>query len=153
MWSAAAPAFWQPSVEGEVLGLRSIGPFLDKELSVMARQEATTIECAGFLTEDIIEEILIRLPASSLLRFRSVSKQWRNLLSSPNFILAHLQHASQRLLLFSDRELSAPLRLQSNIFDEAWSPSSSGYRADDLFASCNGLLCFNEESSLRSATP
>ncbi|XP_051207860.1 putative F-box protein At1g32420 isoform X1 [Lolium perenne] len=152
MWSAAASACWQTSVE-EALRLGSIGPFLDKDLAAMARQEATTIECVGFLTEDIIKEILIRLPARSLLRFRSVSKQWRNLLSSPNFILAHLQHASQRLLLFSDRDLSTPLRIQSNIFDEAWSPSSSGYSADDLFASCNGLLCFNEESSLKICNP
>lgn len=41
--------------------------------------------------EDILVEILKRLPAKSLVRFRCVSKVWQRLLTSPNFVRAHLR--------------------------------------------------------------
>ncbi|XP_074283784.1 F-box/kelch-repeat protein At3g23880-like [Silene latifolia] len=37
----------------------------------------------------IIENILLKLPVKSILRFKSVSKQWHSILSSSNFINAH----------------------------------------------------------------
>ncbi|KAL3622063.1 hypothetical protein CASFOL_034259 [Castilleja foliolosa] len=37
----------------------------------------------------ICREILLRLPAESLFRFRSVSKQWRKVIDDPSFVKAH----------------------------------------------------------------
>ncbi|KAF4380079.1 hypothetical protein F8388_018203 [Cannabis sativa] len=39
---------------------------------------------------DIIEEILRRLPVKTLVRFRCVSKSWRRLITSPDFVKTHL---------------------------------------------------------------
>ncbi|XP_074281647.1 F-box/kelch-repeat protein At3g23880-like [Silene latifolia] len=45
----------------------------------------------SYLSDDlIIEEILTRLPIKSILRFKSVSKQWYSTLSSSDFANAHL---------------------------------------------------------------
>ncbi|KAK3416950.1 hypothetical protein EUGRSUZ_H02694 [Eucalyptus grandis] len=41
--------------------------------------------------EDIIIDILSRLPVKSLMRFKCVSKRWRSLISDPHFAKLHLQ--------------------------------------------------------------
>ncbi|KAM1024071.1 hypothetical protein ACFX2C_037394 [Malus domestica] len=40
--------------------------------------------------DDMIVEIVLRLPVKALLRFRSVSKSWRDLISSRDFVRKHL---------------------------------------------------------------
>ncbi|XP_009621491.1 putative F-box protein At1g47790 [Nicotiana tomentosiformis] len=47
-----------------------------------------------YFPREIISNILSRLPVKILLRFRCVCKQWRNLISMPNFIAAHFRHSS-----------------------------------------------------------
>ncbi|KAK6126786.1 hypothetical protein DH2020_039475 [Rehmannia glutinosa] len=42
------------------------------------------------IPEDLIVKILLLLPALTLLRFRCVSKKWRDLIDSPNFVKSHL---------------------------------------------------------------
>ncbi|PON96202.1 F-box domain containing protein [Trema orientale] len=39
--------------------------------------------------DDVIREILLRLPVKSLLRFRAVCKKWRNMIQETNFIDQH----------------------------------------------------------------
>ncbi|XVE62459.1 hypothetical protein DITRI_Ditri06bG0119800 [Diplodiscus trichospermus] len=39
--------------------------------------------------EDLLQDILVRLPTKSLLKFKLVSKQWLSLISSPNFGNTH----------------------------------------------------------------
>ncbi|GJN19269.1 hypothetical protein PR202_gb06525 [Eleusine coracana subsp. coracana] len=46
------------------------------------------------LLDEIVIEILIRLPVKSLVRFKSVSRTWRALISSEFFIRAHLEQSS-----------------------------------------------------------
>ncbi|KAL1816659.1 hypothetical protein ACET3Z_019233 [Daucus carota] len=43
--------------------------------------------------EDIITEILVRLPVKSVLQCKSVCKPWLHTISNPNFIESHLHHA------------------------------------------------------------
>ncbi|XP_071731214.1 F-box protein CPR1-like [Rutidosis leptorrhynchoides] len=43
------------------------------------------------LPPDLVEEILPFLPAKSLGRFKSISKRWYSLISSPEFIKTHIQ--------------------------------------------------------------
>ncbi|CAL5362554.1 unnamed protein product [Camellia sinensis] len=43
--------------------------------------------------DEIVVEILHRLPTKPLIQFRSVSKSWYSLVTSPNFINTHLNHS------------------------------------------------------------
>ncbi|KAM7488232.1 hypothetical protein LguiB_025716 [Lonicera macranthoides] len=44
------------------------------------------------LSDEIMVEILARLPAKSLVRFNLVCKQWCSLISHPHFVRKHLRH-------------------------------------------------------------
>ncbi|CAI9117837.1 OLC1v1019322C1 [Oldenlandia corymbosa var. corymbosa] len=55
---------------------------------------------------ELITEILLRLPARSLLKFKCVSKSWRSQISSPQFTKSHFEISSsnpdhRRLLMWS----------------------------------------------------
>ena len=43
-----------------------------------------------FIPQEIINNILIRLPVKSLLRFQCVCKHWKTLIKNPSFISHHL---------------------------------------------------------------
>uniref|UniRef100_A0A0D9VUC7 F-box domain-containing protein n=1 Tax=Leersia perrieri TaxID=77586 RepID=A0A0D9VUC7_9ORYZ len=51
---------------------------------------------AAALPDDLVEEILLRLPARSILRCRAVCKSWLSLTSCPDFLRAHVHHARSR---------------------------------------------------------
>lgn len=51
------------------------------------------------LPEDVIIEILLRLPVNSLLKFKSVCRNWYSLIKSPNFIRKHMNHRPTNLLV------------------------------------------------------
>ncbi|KAI9096296.1 hypothetical protein K1719_026015 [Acacia pycnantha] len=56
------------------------------------------------LPEDIIRNILKRLPVKSLIQFQCVCKHWKNLIKVPSFIADHLHHsASQNPYLLYQR--------------------------------------------------
>ena len=46
------------------------------------------------LPEEVMLEILLRLPVKSLLRFKSVCKHWLSLISDPNFAKLHFERSS-----------------------------------------------------------
>ncbi|XP_074283756.1 F-box protein At4g22390-like [Silene latifolia] len=98
-------------------------------------------------SEILLDEILPKLPVKSLLRFKSVSNQFKNLISSPNFIVHHLRHslssATNRLLITSggsglhicdlDTPENPPIPL----------PVPDFFRPDPtlcIIGCCNGLL-------------
>ncbi|KAJ4845492.1 hypothetical protein Tsubulata_036198 [Turnera subulata] len=49
------------------------------------------------LPEDPVREILVRLPVTSLTRFKSVCNSWRGTINHPDFIRDHLNHVHSRL--------------------------------------------------------
>ncbi|KAF8651749.1 hypothetical protein HU200_063265 [Digitaria exilis] len=53
------------------------------------RSKNTPTSAAGCLPDEIVEQILLRLPASSTVRFRAVCRAWAALLSSPSFADAY----------------------------------------------------------------
>ncbi|KAJ0449535.1 putative F-box domain-containing protein [Helianthus annuus] len=68
---------------------------------------------------EIQEEIIKRLPVKSLIRFRSVSKSWKSLIDSSNFI-THYRSQHQHLLLYNYQSVVYPKCL--SIVDDNTSP-------------------------------
>ncbi|XP_041016641.1 F-box/kelch-repeat protein At3g06240-like [Juglans microcarpa x Juglans regia] len=101
-----------------------------------------------YLPENVIVEILLRLPVKSLVRFRCVSKRWRSLISDPRFAKSQFSQASersQRLLISSRSEIlsldyNAPFG-DSSTLREHVVPSLRRGRHVRIVGSCNGLVC------------
>lgn len=96
---------------------------------------------------DLVTEILLRVPAKPLLKFKCVSKQWLSLISDPKFCASHTHHqpptAPSALFLLnylaSSPQLIVPLKnepmpITTPFLDHLNIP---GFCIDQ---SCNGLL-------------
>ncbi|KAK7246455.1 hypothetical protein RIF29_41323 [Crotalaria pallida] len=45
----------------------------------------------GYVPDEVVEDILIRLPPTTLLRLSSVCKTWHSLIHSHSFIFSHIK--------------------------------------------------------------
>ncbi|CAN6235404.1 unnamed protein product [Urochloa humidicola] len=79
----------------------------------MAKRLATAPPPAADLSEDIHAEILARLPAKSVLRFRCVCRAWRRITTDPRFLAAHARLRPAEVVLYryldSARRANRPL--------------------------------------------
>ncbi|XP_062014073.1 putative F-box protein At3g16210 [Rosa rugosa] len=104
---------------------------------------------ADYLPEDVIVQILQRLPIKSLIRFTSVSKCWRFIiLSDPNFAKSQFQETKSRRVLFclyckESRALETPWSTGENSTDCRKLRCPFKQPDDELysFSYCNGLVC------------
>ncbi|KAK9949275.1 hypothetical protein M0R45_004808 [Rubus argutus] len=113
-----------------------------------SRKVAATDE---HLPEDIIVQILYRLPVKPLIRFRCVSKRWTSIISDPQFAKSQFKYASERktlshrLLLSTSSQLES-LDLQTLSFEDDASvrkltfPFKEAGRAVKILGSCNGMV-------------
>lgn len=110
------------------------------------------------LPEDIIVDILSRLPAKSVGQCRCLSKAWRTLLSEPHFIRNHLHWSiilrQESLLFFSNSGgslVSASLSNDYHLFDQITiSPTRLSFPGHPGFwawfhGSCDGLLLVGDK--------
>ncbi|KAL3624947.1 hypothetical protein CASFOL_031615 [Castilleja foliolosa] len=85
--------------------------------------------------EWLLMEILVRLPAEDLTRYKLVCKDWRDLIESPNFVSAHLNHSKRN-----------PSRHHILFKGDTFHPFSSAIRFCSsnviIVGSINGLICF-----------
>ncbi|XP_074283751.1 F-box protein CPR1-like [Silene latifolia] len=102
-------------------------------------------------SEIILDEILPKLPVKSLLRFKSISKEFETLISSPNFILHHLRHslssATNRLLITSRNSGLYTSDLDSPGNPPIPLPLPDFFRPDPedcIIGFCNGLLLLSD---------
>ncbi|CAN0907892.1 F-box protein CPR1 [Linum grandiflorum] len=113
------------------------------------------------LPDEVITEILLRLPVTSLLRCRSVAKRWRSLIDSPSFTKLQIDHSATTTRnatlfviaayydLLSKNYLNG-IRPQTRInlrvpFDIDAPPYNGATGC--ILGSCNGLLCFDYDNS------
>ncbi|VFQ85652.1 unnamed protein product [Cuscuta campestris] len=107
------------------------------------------IDCGiPFLSEEIVFDILKRLPVKSLIRFRSVCSLWKNLINTPSFISEHLGHSRRQnpSLVFQRNLVGDSLNLylldrDLHLRDVHIGPSIDSFRSARIVGSSNGLLC------------
>ncbi|CAB4291404.1 unnamed protein product [Prunus armeniaca] len=105
------------------------------------------------LPEEILFEILARLPAKSLLRYACVCKSWNTLIRSPDFISAHLQiqvkknNACAYLLIPTSTKNCFSICCSSGeTFSKCLDITVPDAHDNFLFVngSCNGLFCLSD---------
>ncbi|KAL6534429.1 hypothetical protein OROHE_013354 [Orobanche hederae] len=119
-----------------------------------------------YLTEDLITEILLRLPVICLLRCLCICKDWHRLIRSPRFVDLHFNHPSSQdnrshFLIFSSMNkhrmiMSALLyycldnidgSLLNMPFRPPFVPAFSFFFQQLIISShCNGLFCVIEKA-------
>ncbi|XLR59113.1 hypothetical protein S83_009785 [Arachis hypogaea] len=102
------------------------------------------------LPGDLVLEILWCVPATGLVRLKSVCRSWRTLISSPEFAREHLERSTAALLAsdariayagqFSHLRRIGFLPLHS-LFHNPSSPAAKVVSSYDIVGSCHGLLC------------
>lgn len=121
------------------------------------------------LSDDIIAEVLLFLPVKSLLRFRCVSKSWKNLIPDQAFVKLHLSRSATRNLLFTlilqhitdltpgdssddSDDVPVPYSMRHLIENPAFTFSMDPYYHLDnkdcsrMVGTCNGLICLSSYS-------
>ncbi|XP_047321125.1 F-box protein At5g07610-like [Impatiens glandulifera] len=109
-----------------------------------------------FVNEDLLTEIFVRLPSKSLARFKSVSKGWLSLISSPSLNILRRRRRQglliQSFTYYSDTRSYFPINfiplpimnnINNNVNDDDDYPDLSFFRklyAIHLMTSSNGLL-------------
>ncbi|XP_028752160.1 F-box protein At3g07870-like [Neltuma alba] len=103
-----------------------------------------------FLPQEVIVNILKRLPAKSLVQFQLVCKYWKNLFKTPYFIEEHCQFSAQKdpLLIFHAFGCSLRYSTLSLLRYKTESVEIERIKATDSFThacgiigSSNGLIC------------
>ncbi|KAG6396682.1 hypothetical protein SASPL_142837 [Salvia splendens] len=108
------------------------------------------------LPEEIIQDILLRLPVKSLLKSRCVSKSWNSLISSSRFVKSHLKHSAENAdfanhrIIFTllnptytlkqcsvNSLMREPLVVAPNLDFPNLTPHSTVW----VVGSCNGIIC------------
>ncbi|XP_054778165.1 F-box/kelch-repeat protein At3g06240-like [Prosopis cineraria] len=106
------------------------------------------------LPQEIIRNILKRLPVKCLIRFQCVCKHWKHLIKSPSFIQDHLHHSTHHnsSLLFqrhgSDRDVPLDLCLldcEKQLHEVQRIPLDSSLHVR-IVGSSNGVLCVERSS-------
>ncbi|XP_059641858.1 putative F-box protein At3g16210 [Cornus florida] len=112
-------------------------------------QMATCNDIYQLLPQDVIIEILSRLPVKSLLRARVVCKNWYTIIKNPSFVTKHFNHTNNSGRLFVNRFDKTSQKFVFSLFpDQTLAGSPPVYQdvaADVLHylwvGACNGILC------------
>lgn len=120
---------------------------------------------SDYIPEDIVADVLLRLPIDSLLRFRCVSKSWRRLIDSSDFVKMHFRAFSVKpksnqdlkivalsergtfsALEFDPNNCSVASAKQLNYPPNMISNNQGSHVVLQLIGSCNGLLCLTNSN-------
>ncbi|XP_071731224.1 F-box/kelch-repeat protein At3g06240-like [Rutidosis leptorrhynchoides] len=115
------------------------------------------ISALNGLPPDLIEAIIPFLPSKSLGRFKSVSKRWYSLISSPEFIKTHVRNYTKNnpnpnpthLVLLSDSDVYSVDIKQLNTQPTPATLTAKRLNFQEplfeILGSCNGLLLANDK--------
>ncbi|KAJ1427235.1 Galactose oxidase/kelch, beta-propeller [Sesbania bispinosa] len=100
-----------------------------------------------YLPQELIMQILLRLPVKSLLRFKCVCKSWLSLISNPHFAISHFELAAAQThrLLLKTSSTTRSIDLDASLHDDSASRAinlifSLPKPYFEIFGSCRGFL-------------
>ena len=92
--------------------------------------------------EDITTNILSRLPVKPLLICKSVSKGWRRLICSPDFVLSQLRWSRENpSFIFFLRYENELIKISGEVFERIPLPFGQRPNNCDMICSFNGFIC------------
>ena len=118
---------------------------------------------SNYLPEEVVLEILYRLPVKSLIRFRCVSKSWNSLITTSAFIDSHLTQSlslpsNSNKLIVSLGNFRTKVEYYEFIHDDNNDSDSSFHQFQNvefplssyfnLIGSVNGLFCLCEKEQI-----
>lgn len=119
-----------------------------------SKKKARATTPASPLPQDVLAGILVRLQGSDLRRLRRVCREWRDIISDPQFIREHMVYKpklppTHTIVFFPGFAYGSrqdPGNGRGFLFDEHWQLKAelTAGRWDDLIGACDGLLCFLE---------
>ncbi|CAL9238108.1 unnamed protein product [Arabidopsis halleri] len=127
----------------------------DKEISIQSKEDESCRKFLVMIPLDLIHEILLRLPAKSVAKFRCVSKLWSSITTRPDFIRSFVSQSSTRLCLFvcvntRDKRLTCSIPQHENS-DRSSYPHVERYRENapkidyhERPESVHGLICLGD---------
>ncbi|KAH0778378.1 hypothetical protein KY290_004805 [Solanum tuberosum] len=111
-----------------------------------------------YFPHEVVTEILLKLPAKSLIRFTVVCKSWYSLITSFPFISAHFAQTPQSDTVFVRRYDSSCNREHYSLFEDSKNrPFYLNFTSELHFpfncplgyfrivGSCNGILCLSDD--------
>ncbi|XP_070015977.1 putative F-box protein At2g02030 [Nicotiana sylvestris] len=129
----------------------------------MEENRIVAISNKSYIPQEIVFDILIRVFAKSLLRFRCVSKSFRSLISQPLFIEAHQKACSVSQLIVSfpaSTRKAIIYKLVQKIEDGQFQALPFQYLNEPCFSmldsleSINGLVClWNDDEDVAICNP
>lgn len=110
-----------------------------------------------YIQEEIVEEILSWLPVKSLMRFKSVSKSWNNLISESRFLRLHLTRSIDanrtKIAYLTDCNTTLAYEAKNGRLIDSDSDSHSESVAISVLAYCDGLFCIGIAGALMLWNP
>ncbi|KAK1354513.1 hypothetical protein POM88_047769 [Heracleum sosnowskyi] len=113
--------------------------------------------CSCYVPDEIIFQLLLLLPVQSLVRFKSVCKSWRSIISDPQFIETHTKQNSslENTLLVVERDnkkfienlylINTPTSTQELVTQtKVCLPPQFGGKIR-FVDHCNGLVCLSDK--------
>lgn len=97
------------------------------------------------LPEEMVFEVLQRLPVKSLLRFKSECKSWLSIISDPEFVKTHPKNMALKkvsLLMLTYNPQPNLLVPSSNYFDFLYLLILCDFI---VIGSCNGIICLKDD--------
>lgn len=127
---------------------------------------------SSHIDQEILTEILKRLPAKFLVQLRCVSKSWYSLITSPSFISIHSKYTFDHNSTTTSSSSTAKLMLRHyswahkkeiytvnsssmssfDQYQELVFPFKSYSQYFEIVGSCNGILCLSDTYRLNSHT-
>ncbi|XP_025621477.1 F-box/kelch-repeat protein At3g23880-like [Arachis hypogaea] len=134
-------------------------PLHDDDNDYERKGKVVTTTGMPALMDELIEEILLRIPASSLVRLRnSVCGSWRTLISSSQFAQDHLRRSMAvdlalthlRIAYYSYSNPIIGIFSARSVFENPPREPTKvvpyeGRRCRSIIGSCNGLLCLLDD--------